>query len=136
MRSLYIDNRWVRTIGGGKAAMQDAVRRLEQPDPPGQGLAFRATREQLLPEANFLLMADVTGMYSSVCVTSVNADDADEETKKLIVAIGDYLARHETSYLGVAVGMQSTGAHFRIYMPIEQARSIRQLLLILAPFAS
>lgn len=132
-RNLYLDERWITTVGGGRAAMQQAVHRLQQPDARRHEPAFHATRGELLPDANFVLMSDLAAIFCSMMLSSADAEDDDEVAKKFVGALDEFSTRHETSYFGVAAGMQPSGAHIKLYLPTKQAKSVSQLGQILAP---
>ncbi len=115
-RIVYLDDRYLQTTGGGREAMEVALKQLDTSRDNG----LDAHRSALPSQGNFVLLADVASAIirtlrfvvrrASVPI-ALDTDLLDE-------------IKTEASYIGFAASSVPDGLHCRTHLPLEQLRML------------
>jgi hypothetical protein len=122
-RVVYLKDRVVQTLGGGKQAMTDALAAIEKP-PETAKSPLRETRTKLAPKANLLFLFDVTNTIAKILGMVV-----DSQAVPLPIdpeAVKDLQAK--PSYLGLTAGTEPQSLRVRTHLPVEQMKGIAKIV--------
>ena len=131
-RIVYLRDRAVQTMGGGKKAMEEALASSEKAPAPGtrgaslERTALDATRNNLQKNANILLLADLPTLVSGwvnifteqmqeVGVTLPSAPKTTEPAEK------------KRSYLGFSLAVEPSAVNTDTFIPIDQIKGLSAL---------
>lgn len=128
-RIVYLNNGMVQTMGGGRKAMEEALKSLEAPsksssDEPANP-TLDLTRSQLSAKANLVWLMDVPGLVSDALGLMSSGGGQlpvaipEEELKKL---------SGQRSYLGCSVTTEPAGLRAKTFVPKQQIESIYKLV--------
>lgn len=124
MRYVYLDDKYLSTTGGGSQTMKELVASLKAPPKS----ALDGPRQNLLAEANLLLLADVPRMVAD----SLQAASAIEDFP---FSIDEQMIRNLNlvpSYLGFAVGTEENVIRVKTHLPVDQLTGFAKLGILFA----
>ncbi len=121
-RVVYQQDRFITTLGGGKAAMTEALKAAES-GPAAQAVALY--RRGLIDSPNFLLLVDVPGfaVQGMRVASGIPGLPLNINTEML-----DSL-KFEKSFMGLAIAAEKDSVRCRTRIPVEQLRSIMSLVI-------
>ncbi len=121
-RSVYLKDRVVYTVGGGKQAMTDALAALDK-KPETAKSAVQQTRGKLGPKANLVFLFDLANTIAKILGIAVENQlplpiDAD--------AVKDLQGK--ASYFGVGAATEPQGLRVRTHVPVEQMQGVAKIV--------
>jgi hypothetical protein len=132
-RMVYLKDRVVQTMGGGKAAMTKALQGVE---PTGSGAtpppAFEATRRKLGDKLNAVILIDLPGLVANGLKVATEGDTpvlpfpVNPEALKALTA-------GKPSFLGLALSLEPEAIRTKIVLPVEQLQGLAKFSTLNAP---
>lgn len=124
-RTVYLRDRVVQTVGGGKEAMSGALAAQEQASASAGGnKVVQQSRSRLSEKANLLVLFDLPGTVAKA-ITLV------AESGLLPIPLDPAVMKGveiKPSYLGVSVATEPQGVRIKTNIPVEQAQGIARLV--------
>jgi hypothetical protein len=129
-RSVYLKDRVVATMGGGKQAMTDALAALDKKPSETAKSPVQQARGKLGAKANLVFLFDVANTIAKILGIAVENQlpiplDAD--------AVKDLQAK--ASYFGVGAATEPQGLRVRTHLPLEQMQGIAKIVKFFQPGA-
>jgi len=128
-RCMYDEQLFVNTVGGGPAALQEALRRLRSKTVPELGAGLAATRAQLPAEGSYLLLVDLESVLRSWLRLEVTDPDPNGAFAQ-IIREGVLRADQPNSYFGLAIVSTPEESQLKIYLPSSQASSLTRTWIL------
>lgn len=122
-RCLYQDSLFVNTVGGGKPAMQSALRRLKSTDSDEFPEELLEVRRKLPEKANYLMLADLSALFSALMTLQIDAKPNPGVFAEIVLD-GVAMASRSPSYFGIGLAVQPERTELKLYLPAEQLTSI------------
>lgn len=123
-RIVYLKDRVVQTMGGGKQSMTDALAALEKSPGDASKSPMQQTRAKLGAKANLLFLFDLSNTVSKILVMAVESQSVpipiDPDTVKDL--------QSKPSYLGFSVGTEAQGLRVKTVVPLEQMQGIAKIV--------
>ena len=125
-RVVYLKDRVVQTLGGGKQSMTDVLAALDKKTAESSKSAIQQTRGKLGQKSNVVFLFDVTNTIAKILSLVVESQalppifpiDAD--------AVKELQAK--SSYLGVSAATEPQGLRVKTYVPVEQMQGIAKIV--------
>lgn len=121
-RILYLDDKYITVMGGGKEAAKATFENLEE----SENEAVAEPRKILMENLNFLGLIDVPGMVANGLKA---ASEMDEFPLPLDAGMINSLGLQE-SYLGFGVAVEDNALRCRTDVPIEQIQGIFKISML------
>lgn len=121
-RIAYTDKQIAQTLGGGKEAMAELLKRLDLPEPPPLSPELQATRNALSKNANLVGLIDLPGTLSRMARLVLNSGLFGLPIAPEAISIPE-----TASFLGLSFATEPQGARVKIYLPAVQAKNSYQL---------
>jgi hypothetical protein len=123
-RLAYLPGLLVETVGGGKPAMDDALKLLADSASAASNEAVGTARQQMMPKANMVFLLDLIGLMKDVVKV------ASESGQVPIPLPPDLMDGIEsgTSYIGFAIGTEPQAARMKAVVPVSQIKGIATLV--------
>lgn len=126
-RAVYLKDRVVETLGGGKQAMTDALAAQEQKPSSSSKPAFEQARGKLGAKTNAVLLLDIPNTIAKILELVATAQvlppglgpDADQ-AKQL---------QSKPSYFGLSAATEAQGLRVKTLIPIEQMQGIAKIVM-------
>ncbi len=124
-RAIYLKDRIVETMGGGKQAMTDALAAQEQKPSATSKPAFEQARGKLTAKSNFVFLLDLPNTLAKILEVVVQAQvlplplDANQ-VKGL---------QSKPSYFGLSAATEAQGLRVKTSIPIEQMQGIAKIAM-------
>ncbi|MBI3864269.1 MAG: hypothetical protein HY290_20490 [Planctomycetia bacterium] len=121
-RSVYLKDKVVQTVGGGKQAMTDALAAQEQKSATTK-TPFQTARGKLAPKSNVVVMFDLANTAVKILELVAQAQvlplplDADQ-IKQL---------QSKPSYFGLSAGTEAQGLRVKTVVPVEQMQGFAKI---------
>ena len=128
-RMLYLDDKYLTTMGGGQDAMRDLLAQIESSTSNDLGPA----RKSLLEESNFLVLIDLPSLTGQVLAAVAESEEipipipVDRSTIESLNIV--------PSYLGFSMGAEPDSLRFRTSIPITQMQGIAKLAMFFVGIA-
>jgi hypothetical protein len=125
-RAVYLKDRVVQTLGGGKQAMTDVLAALDKKSGDSSKSPVQQTRGKLGAKSNLLILFDVSNTVAKVLSIVVESQvlppvfpiDADA-VKEL---------QSKASYLGISAATEGQGLRVKTHVPVEQMQGIARIV--------
>ncbi|MGE5192559.1 MAG: hypothetical protein ACM3U2_08655 [Deltaproteobacteria bacterium] len=122
-RNVYLKDRVVQTMGGGKQAMTDALAALEKKPADNGKSPVQQTRGKLGAKANVVFLFDLANTVAKILGIAVENQlplpiDAD--------AVKDLLGK--ASYFGIGAATEPQGLRVRTHLPVEQMQGVARIV--------
>ncbi len=125
-RAVYLKDRVVQTLGGGKQSMTDVLAALDKKTAESSKSAIQQTRGKLGQKSNVVFLFDVTNTVAKILSIVVESQvlppifpiDAD--------AVKDLQTK--ASYLGVSAATEPQGLRVKTFVPVEQMQGIAKIV--------
>ncbi len=123
-RVVYLKDRAVQTLGGGKQAMTDVLAATDKKPSETTNAPLSQTRGKLSPKANLVFLFDIANTISKVVSMIVESQmlpiplDADA-VKEL---------QSKASYLGISAGSEPQGLRVKTHIPVQQMQGIAKIV--------
>jgi hypothetical protein len=123
-RVVYLKDRVIQTLGGGKQAMNDALATVEKKPADTPKSPIQQTRGKLAPKANLLVLWDLPGTVAKIMAMVVES-----QTIPIPVdpdAVKDLQSK--PSYFGLSAATEPQGLRVRTIVPVEQMQGIAKIV--------
>lgn len=122
-RVVYLKDRVVQSLGGGKQAMADA---LQGQTGSASGTSVANARAKLGTEANALFLIDLPNLIKNVALmlSESGALGGIQIPAKVIQEV-----KLKESYLGASLATESRAIRSRLYLPVEQIQGLLRLAI-------
>jgi hypothetical protein len=123
-RSVYLKDRVVQTMGGGKQAMTDALAAQDQKSSDSSKSTLQQTRGKLGTKANLVVLFDLTNTIAKIVDLIVQSQlvpiplDADQ-VKGL---------QSKPSFFGISAATEPQGLRVKTLVPVEQMQGIARIV--------
>ncbi len=123
-RSVYLKDKMIQTLGGGKQSMTDSLAALDQKTSESSKLPFQKTRAQMGAKTNLVVMFDLTNLIAKIVDLVVQSQavpiplDA-EQVKNL---------QQKPSFFGISAATEAQGLRVKTLIPVEQMQGIAKIV--------
>jgi len=123
-RLIYLKDRVIQTLGGGKQAMNDVLSSLEKKVSDTAKSPIQQTRGKLAPKSNLLVLWDIPSTVTRIIAIVVESQtvpiNIDPETLKDLQA--------KPSYFGLSATTEPQGLRVKSIIPAEQMQGIAKIV--------
>jgi hypothetical protein len=122
-RQVYLKDKVVQTMGGGKQAMTDSLAALEKSSESSKS-PFQQSRAKLGAKSNLVVLVDLTNTIAKIVDLVVQSQavpiplDA-EQVKNL---------QQKPSFFGISAGTEPQGLRVKTVVPVEQMQGIARIV--------
>ncbi|HEY2250962.1 MAG TPA: hypothetical protein VGH74_07865 [Planctomycetaceae bacterium] len=122
-RQVYLKDKVVQTMGGGKQAMKDSLAALEKSSESSKS-PFQQSRAKLGAKSNLVVLVDLTNTIAKIVDLVVQSQavpiplDA-EQVKNL---------QQKPSFFGISAGTEPQGLRVKTVVPVEQMQGIARIV--------
>jgi hypothetical protein len=125
-RSIYLKDRVIQTMGGGKAAMTDALAATEQKTSSTKS-AFQQSRGKLSAKSNLILLFDLPNALAKLLELVVQA-----QIVPLPIDVNQVQQlQSKPSYFGLSAGTEAQGLRVKTTIPVEQMQGVAKIGMFL-----
>lgn len=122
-RTIYLKDRMVQSIGGGKAEAQAILDALDGKNAVGGQASYQAARKQLLPQANIIGLLDLPAAIAGGMELAIQSGTAVPFTENDAKTI-----RGESSFLGFSVATEKNGLRAKTIVPLKQMQGVARFV--------
>jgi hypothetical protein len=123
-RVVYLKDRVIQTMGGGKQAMNDVLASLEKKASDGGKSPIQQTRARLAPKSNLVVLFDIPGTVARIMAMVV-------ESQTVPIPVDpDAVKELQTkpSYFGLSAAAEPQGLRVKTVVPVEQMQGIAKIV--------
>jgi hypothetical protein len=123
-RVVYLKDRVIQTMGGGKQAMNDVLASVEKKPSDTAKSPTQQTRTKLAPKSNLLVLWDIPGTVAKIMAMVVES-----QTVPLPIdpdAVKDLQTK--PSYFGLSAAGEPQGLRVKTVVPVEQMQGIAKIV--------